>query len=301
VFVPVLVWNAHHGWISFAFQIRHGLSAPSGSALVAAWKHEGDLLGGQAGLVSPILFVMMAIAVGRSLRRTTPPAAFTLAMVALVSFAFFVYSAIRQRVEPNWPAPAYIPAIALLAALPWSEAGKRWLGAGVALAAVMSVVIYAQAVTPILPLRADRDPIARAFGWRELATTADSAARTTTAETHSQTWLGGDRYQEASEIAFYDSSHPTTFATNLAGRPNQYDLWPRFADRARPGDNLAMVVDESTEPEGPVKELLPYFARVERGPAITLERPRGGVPGPPIAKRRLWLLLGWRGGWPAAH
>lgn len=302
VFLPALVWNAHHGWISFAFQIRHGLSAPSGSMLVAAWKHEGDLLGGQVGLVSPILFVMMAIAVAHSLRRRATPAAFALAMVALVTFAFFVYSAIRQRVEPNWPAPAYIPAIALLAALPWRESGKRWLGAGVALAALISLVIYVQALVPILPLRADRDPIARAFGWRDLAATADSTARTATAETHSATWLGGDRYQEASELAFYDPSHPPTFATNLAGRPNQYDLWPGFSNRARVGDNLAMVVDESTEPERAVKELVPYFTRVARGPAITLQRPRpGGVPGPPIAKRRLWLLLGWRGGWPASN
>ena len=302
VFLPVLVWNAHHGWISFVYQIRHGLSAPAGSALVAAWKHEGDLLGGQAGLVSPILFVMMAIAVVRSLRRSASPAEFILAMVALVSFAFFVYSAIRQRVEPNWPAPAYIPAIVLLAAIPWSRAGRAWLRAGVALAAVMSLVIYAQAITPILPLRPDRDPIARAFGWRELAVTADSAARTGASETHSATWLAGDRYQEASEIAFYAPSHPTTFATNLSGRPNQYDLWPRFGDRAREGDNLAIVVDESTEPEGAVKALAPYFARVERGPTITLERlqPRGR-PGTPVARRRLWLLLGWRGEWPAPH
>ena len=34
VFIPVLVWNANHGWISFVFQLRHGLSAPQGSALV---------------------------------------------------------------------------------------------------------------------------------------------------------------------------------------------------------------------------------------------------------------------------
>jgi len=39
VFSPVLIWNSHHHWISFLFQVRHGLSAPQGSALVAAWKH----------------------------------------------------------------------------------------------------------------------------------------------------------------------------------------------------------------------------------------------------------------------
>src|SRR5262249_7033322 len=53
VFLPVVVWNARHDWVSFAFQLKHGLSTPQGSALLAAWKHEGDLFGGQAALVSP--------------------------------------------------------------------------------------------------------------------------------------------------------------------------------------------------------------------------------------------------------
>src|SRR5262249_5556921 len=50
VFLPVLIWNSQHGWIAFVYQLRHGLAAPQGSALLAAWKHEGDFFGGQAAL-----------------------------------------------------------------------------------------------------------------------------------------------------------------------------------------------------------------------------------------------------------
>ena len=113
VFMPVVVWNARHEWVSFAFQLKHGLSAPQGSALVAAWKHEGDLFGGQAALVSPILFVLMGVMVWRSFTKQAADAERVLGVVALVSFGFFAYSAVRQRVEANWPAPAYIPAIVL--------------------------------------------------------------------------------------------------------------------------------------------------------------------------------------------
>ena len=62
---------------------------------------------------------MLAIATIRalSLKVEKSGARFVLAMVAALSFVFFIYSAIRQRVEPNWPAPAYIPAIVLLAML----------------------------------------------------------------------------------------------------------------------------------------------------------------------------------------
>ena len=294
VFLPVLVWNSHHAWISFVFQIRHGLARPEGSALRAAWRHEGDFFGGQAGLASPVLFVMLAIATWRGLRERD--ARFVLALVASVSFGFFVYSALRQRVEPNWPAPAYIPAIVLLASVEWSERGGKWLRGGVRFAAAMSLVIYAQSLAPILPLPAPKDPIARAFGWDDVSRRANAAARAATAETHAATWLGGDRYQEASELAFQSPGHPETYSTNLSGRPNQYDLWPRFSDRARPGDNLVLVLDDSDEgnPHEAIRALMPHFAEARRGELVTLRRGAGV-----IGARRVWTLIGWRSTWLA--
>jgi 4-amino-4-deoxy-L-arabinose transferase-like glycosyltransferase len=305
VFTPVLVWNAHHDWISFTFQLKHGLARPEGSALRAAWRHEGDFFGGQAGLASPILFIMLGMATFRALGRTRPPsespqpqedARYVLAWVALISFGFFVYSALRQRVEPNWPAPAYIPAMALLATATWGVTARKWLRAGVIFAAVMSVVIYVQGIVPILPLVPRRDPIARAFGWREMTQQADVVMHAASAETRRPTWLAGDRYQEASVLAFYTPSHPRVFATNLSGRPNQYDLWPRFPEVAKPGDNLVIVLDDSdiSNPHEAIKALAPYFAEARRGPLAELRRGSGL-----IGARRIWTLVAWRGGWPA--
>ncbi len=295
LFVPVLAWNARHGWTSFRFQLHHGLSAPSGSALLAAWHHEGDLFGGQAGLASPILFVMLGMAVWRGLVGSDARGArFVLAVVSAFSFAFFVYSAVRQRVEPNWPSPAYIPAVILLAALPLSARGQRWLNAGVVLGAVLSLAIYAQAIAPVLPIAPPKDPIARAFGWDDASRRARAAADAASAASHSSTWMGGDRYQEAAELALHDSLGRRTFATNLAGRPNEYDLWPRFPDLASRGDNLVLLLDDTREPHATVRALTPYFDAVVRGDSVVLRRA-----GSAVATRRLWTLFGWRGGWPA--
>jgi 4-amino-4-deoxy-L-arabinose transferase-like glycosyltransferase len=296
VFLPVLMWNAQHEWISFLFQIKHGLARPEGSALRAAWRHEGDFWGGQAGLASPILFVMLGLATWRGFR--TRDARFVLAMVAAVSFGFFVYSALRQRVEPNWPAPAYIPAVVLLAVTEWKERGRKWLAGGVVLAAVLSAVIYAQGFAPILPIAPRKDPIGRAFGWRDVADSADAAAEAASRETASPSWLGGDRYQEASELAFQIAGNPTAFAVNLSGRQNQYDLWPGFRDLAHRGDNLVLVVDDSPEgtPHDAVKALMPHFTQSRRGALVALTRGAGV-----IGTRRVWTLLGWRGTWPTAR
>jgi 4-amino-4-deoxy-L-arabinose transferase-like glycosyltransferase len=292
VFLPVLLWNAQHDWISFVFQLRHGLSAPKGSALLAAWKHEGDFFGGQVTLASPILFILMGIVVARAFRAAAPSVCFALGVVAAVTFGFFVYSGVRQRVEANWPAPAYIPAIVLLSIASWSPRGEKWLRGGIGLAGVMSFLIYVQALIPVLPLKPAKDPIARAYGWTELATVVDSTANVVHTETNRPTWLGGDRYQEASELALH-LRHPTTFSTNLAGRVNQFDLWPWFPVRATGADNLILVVDDSEEPHAAIVALQPYFDEVRRGALVTLRRGRGE-----IGVRRIWELRGYRGGWP---
>ena len=293
VFAPVLAWNERHAWISFTFQLHHGLAAPQGSALRAAWKHEGDFFGGQAALASPILFVLLGMATGRGLTRREPAVRFVLATVAALSFGFFIYSALRQRVEPNWPAPAYIPAVVLAATTQWTERARRWLWAGIGLAAAMSTLIYVQAIVPVLPLAPEKDPIARAFGWHGLTVRAESIAAGVSARTGAATWLGADRYQEASELAFHGTPHPVTFSLNVSGRRNQYDLWPRFADQARPGDNLVLVLDESEGTPGPIRALLPYFASARRSDLLMLAR-RGRE----IGRRRLWVLVRWSGAWP---
>jgi len=290
VFLPVLHWNATHDWISFHFQIQHGLGTPKGSAL----QRELELFGGQLGLVSPILFLFAADAVWRAVRRPITDAHFALAVVALASWGFFVYSAIRRPVEANWPAPSYVPAVALLAAIASSLTRDRWLRRGIALAAVMVTVLYVHALVPILPLPARRDPLARGAGWDGAARQVE-AARAANASQPGRTFVGADRYQDVSELAFHLPDHPAVYCVCLTGRHNQYELWPGFADVARPGDALVLLLDERKE--GVVHEtaalLAPWFTAVTRGAPAPLLRGSDTV-----TVRRVWTLVGYRGGWP---
>ena len=82
---------------------------------------------------------------------------------------------------------------------------------------------------------------------------------------------------------------------NLSGRYNQYDLWPRFPERAHMGDHLVLVLDESIEPHGTAVRLTPFFASVARGALLELPSRRGVV-----SRRRLWILRGWNGAWPSS-
>ncbi|HKO16707.1 MAG TPA: glycosyltransferase family 39 protein [Gemmatimonadaceae bacterium] len=291
VFLPVLLWNARHGWVSFGFQIQHGLGTARPDPL-APLKRLGDMLGGQAALASPILLVLLVVAVLRAIRARAPGDVFVLGVVAGFTFLFFCVSATRKRVEANWPAPAYIPGIALLAAYEWSGRGRRWLRAGVWLAALMSVVIYLHAAFGILPILPDQDPIARSAGYATLAARASSTQQAVQSQTGARTWLGADRYQDAAELAYHAPGQPVTFATNLAGRPNQYDLWTGFRNVAHRGENLVLALDDAA-PSPVADALAPYFMAVRPGELVEL-RSRHGV----VTRRRLWIFRGWRGGWP---
>lgn len=295
VFLPVLRWNSAHGWVSFGFQLHHGLAAPTRRDVFAPLKRLGDMIGGQAGLVSPILFVLFGIAVVRRLRRSASDETYVLAVVTAFTFLFFCYSATRQRVEANWPAPAYIAAIPVLAALPLSQALQKWLRGGLWLAGLMSLLIYVHAAFDILPIPPRKDPVARSAGWRELANAASLSAQRTAAAS-SRSWIAADRYNDAAELAFYAPSHPTTFSLNLGGRSNQYDLWPGFAEVARSGDNLVVALDESAEVHPIVTQLAPFFRTVARDTLVEMRNHHGLV-----TERRLWVLRDWIGGWPARN
>lgn len=293
IFLPVLRWNAGHDWVSFGFQIHHGLASPRRPDALAPLKRLGDLVGGQVGLVSPILFVLMAIAVVRELRRAASDWSFMLSVVAAFSFLFFCYSATRQRVEANWPAPAYIPAIPVLASAIPTVRWRQWLHGGLWLAGGLSALIYLHAAFAILPLAPRKDPIARGAGWSALANAVDVVARRAPPNGATR-WIGAERYQDAAELAFHLPDHPATFSLNLAGRRNQYDLWPGFAGTAHRGDDLVVVVEESQDVHPTIVRIAPFFHRYDRDTLVDLRNRSGSV-----TQRRVWIMRNWNGEWPA--
>ncbi len=162
------------------------------------------------------------------------------------------------------------------------------------LGAAVTVLIYAHAIAPFVPANAARDPTMAGFGWRELAVRVDSARRARI-DGGGATWVAGERYQEASELAFHLPGHPTTFTIDVHPRANQYDLWPLFPERARKGDRLVLVLGLSTlaENDPVVAALRPHFQEITLREIAPLQR-RTIV----RAYRRLWILDGWRGTWP---
>jgi 4-amino-4-deoxy-L-arabinose transferase-like glycosyltransferase len=293
--LPVVAWNAGHDWISFRFQLEHGLDTSRG---VGFLDREFQLIGLQFATATPILFGFLVAAVWRVLRRRDDQRAVLLAGVAAFIAAFFVWTALRSHVEANWPAVAYPAAAALLGAWAVEGRARRWLVGGAILSAALTVALLVHLATPLLPL--PREPLAtsQAYGREAVGKAVERAAEEAGPAPATLRFVT-NRYQDASDITFFLPSHPQAFALNWRSRPNQYDLWPQFPDVARPGDRVLLLINDGPEDEKNVLHVLePHFASVEKGELVERRVPAPGGGVQVVNRKRIWLLSGWRGTWP---
>jgi hypothetical protein len=174
---------------------------------------------------------------------------------------------------------------------------RAWLARGIALAAVLSAIIYVHVVVPILPLPAPRDQVAKAFGWDLVGSSVERKRHPMRLDRGGSAievpFIAAERYQDASEIAFHLADHPQVYALNLTGRANQYDLWTQFKDDAPLGSTLILVLDDERNEPRVIRKLSCCFARIDQSEGVSLMRGSSL-----IERKRIWILTGKRDGWP---
>ncbi|HTB21633.1 MAG TPA: glycosyltransferase family 39 protein [bacterium] len=283
--LPMLVWNAQHGWPSF----QHVGSLAGGDAS----RHRGlpwlEYLGSQAGLMTPLLWIICVAAWAWAARRWTrgrgdETERFVL-LCSLPPALFFLLLSFHTRVEGNWPACAYLGGILL---------GARWLrerhrGPGrlgawaVGLAWGMSALVFAQALHPFLPIPqrfSKADAPARMAGWRELGlrVAKERAAMGAGCFTAVRT------YQNAAELAFYQPGQERCVLVSESAPGNEYRFWDDY--RAYLGRDAVIVTGQDWE----IGAMRPHFSRVEALPDQVLTR--NGVE---VRRERLWRGYGYKG------
>jgi len=219
VFSPVLVWNARHGWVSFAFQFAHRADQVMGFSAnrVLAF------LGLQSLMVTPLLFAaVLASAIGAAVR-WRDPAMRLCALFSLPLVVFFLANSPFSWVKPNWLAAAY-PAMLLAAAGFWAEAEGRFRAlalAAVSLAFAGTIYMHLVPISPSLPFPAKDEAWA---GWRELA----ARVRVEQARIAGPSFVAGCYYKTASTLAYYLPGRPETYSSNVFDEPGlEYAFWQR--------------------------------------------------------------------------
>jgi 4-amino-4-deoxy-L-arabinose transferase-like glycosyltransferase len=216
VFSPVVAWNAAHGWASFAFQsgerVAHSRFRP---VLV------GRFVGLQAGLVTPIVLVLLVDAVVAALRRRAEA---RWRICALFSAPLLLVATVISPfhwVKGNWLAAAYPTALAAAAALVLERRGfrRRAAAAGLALAVVATVYLHLVPLFPAVPFPARDEGSA---GWGALAARVEAER----ARLPADAFVAGCNYKVSAELAYHLPGRPRTWSAEIAGDPGlQYRYW----------------------------------------------------------------------------
>jgi len=256
VFLPNLLWNASHGWITIVFQLRHGTG--SGASIRSFLEFLGGLVGG-AGLVA------LPLGVWRLLRGrdsfTIRVAAATLAPI-LVTFL----SALRGPVEANWAALAY-PALCGAGAAGLVRLRPSWsqglLAVTVGLGMIFAVGFGLEVRNPTL-IPPDSEVVRRFRGWPEFGAKARVAAGLACRAVGDPAgcrpedpFVYTGSYQQAAALAYYAG---WTRLGPAAERPSQLDLWN---DQPRPGSAFLTM--------GNIPEEKQLFKGTGPGPTATAE------------------------------
>ncbi|AKJ65070.1 ArnT family glycosyltransferase [Kiritimatiella glycovorans] len=253
--VPVLAWNAQHGWIMFQHTGSHfeAETVKLGEKL----SHFAEFAGSQIALVSPVTWgLAVAAALGAGLRWRRAPAAerFLLAMGPAPLAAIYALALVRE-INPNWPAPFYITAVILAGgwlsgALATARRPRRaggWGRAALWTGLVLSLLTYASPVVVRLAGGAgtDLDPADRLRGWPQLAQRIQEV-RESEAVPEDSILISATHRRPVSLTAFYLPDQPFIHRWKSGDNiSSQYELWPGPVDRI--GDDALIMANHTPE------------------------------------------------------
>lgn len=258
--LPVVIWNAQHGWIT----VQHvGENAKLDKPWEPTLAYFIEFVGSEAGLMNPVFFVASVWAMfgfWRS-RKEKPLQVYLFAMSAPVFLGYWLYS-LHSRILPNWIAAAVVPMFCLMVAYwsaRWPERRaflRGWLIAGLAVGAVAVIICHDTGLIYKVTRRrlpAKVDPLRRVNGWKETAQ-AVGAARTQLLAEGKDVLILGSHYGVTGQITFYLPEarrglpdHPLVYYRTSEKPRNQFYFWPGYRGRFK-GAN-AIYVDEAGLPK----------------------------------------------------
>jgi 4-amino-4-deoxy-L-arabinose transferase-like glycosyltransferase len=252
--VPVIYWNWEHQWPTLRFLTHRGALDEK-----AHFRPLDVLvfLGGQAGVISPAIFIGLIVVLFWPSLKTTDDGGQTRFLLALFLplFLLYFFLSFQKASQANWPAAAYVSGFIFLAAK-WDRLMEqvrwaRWLAiAGLAVGLIETVGLQE---TRWLNLPPGKDPLDRARGARDLAAQV-SAIET---ETGIKVVIA-NAYMTASLLLFYLPGQPDTYMPLSSAPYNQLILWPTYREEHPHED--AIFISETNRVPTSLKDDFPIIA-----------------------------------------
>jgi membrane-associated phospholipid phosphatase len=239
--VPVLVWNAQHGWITVAHVASNGglqnhWSPTPRNLWYGLSQFTTSFVGLEALLLNPFYFVptvWAAIALWR-IKPRNPLLLYLFSMGAPVVLVYLALS-IRSRILLNWIAPSVLP-LFCLGAIFWEDrwrAGTRWVKrcftGGIILGSIAVVLLHDSDLIGRVagrPLPAAYNPLSRVEGWKETAQAVEQARENMGSATNTVFIIGG-HYGITSEVSFYlpEAKQAACHLPSVIGQSGGSGIW----------------------------------------------------------------------------
>lgn len=170
---PVIIWNWQHDWVSFAFQMNQGFSTDGKAVASKIFEYAG----GQAGIVTPILFLCALFYGAAGFYLFTKENHASYLYLLLLSWPVVIFfgltTILGETAEANWPAPAYVAGLILMWAVYRHNYDQRrrhriFVKSGIILALAITLIVHVHLNRPFLPLSPSDDPMRQLHSWNEL-------------------------------------------------------------------------------------------------------------------------------------
>ncbi len=224
VFLPVIVWNINHDFVTLRHTIGH-------AGLYEGWRlHPFSLLeflGSQMAVLTPLFFILL---ISFILKTDDRERTFFLCF-SLPTLIFFLLKSIHSKVQANWAMVGYPSLLIPLShyiVIRWSYFShytKIFYRIALLSLPIFFVLMH---LMPFLSLDHRVNPVKRLMGWKELGQKISEVSREMSS--NGPYFIFSDRYQISSEIAFYTDGNPITYCADFGRRMNQYDIWKGFHD-----------------------------------------------------------------------
>ncbi len=244
--IPSMIWNMHHDWANIKhiyYQIVWGSSGRGFHGNFA------EFFGAQVGLISPILFFLLLIALGFLVWNgwNTPLPLHFCGWTCLSLLIFAMVRSLIGKVQANWFIFAYPTGIVFMC---WYLFRQRplWrplLSIGIALSVVLSTFLLAVPALQAggVPLPYSLNAFQQSMGWDRLAEQLQEVGYDE--EEH---FLFADTYQLTSILSFYGPTQERAYFLNLRGkRKNQFSFWPSLADEQLGRSGYFVFVDNGKD------------------------------------------------------
>ena len=165
IFLPNILWNAQHNWVSYAYQFGKGVSRNS---LSFTNFYQGVLV--QAAYLLPWIMIILIMGIIKTIDKNDKATRWLLPF-ALLPIGIFTLIGATQQILPHWPMPGYLAAIILTCGwmMKWKKPAVKWTfwSTGI-VTAVLLVMIVIHSITGFLHLGVELDLTLEGYGWDEV-------------------------------------------------------------------------------------------------------------------------------------